>query len=102
MPALLARPGDSKANVMLATGARLADMLCRVGELLLSPEMGHVLMLALEGAEFVKKGECNISVNEVHICRTPSLLLHFMEHPDLLSDREDIEALKDALFASMP
>ena len=102
VPALLTRPGDSKTDAALATGARLADMLCRIGELLLSPEMGHVLMLSLEGTEFIKKGECNISDNEVHICRTPSLLLHFMEHPELLSEREDIAALKDALFASMP
>ena len=98
----LVRPGEHKADQASAMGTRLSDIIARMGELYLSPEMGHVLMLALEGADHILNGKSNVSQNEKHVCRTPSLLLHFMTLPNLVSDREDINALSDALFESMP
>lgn len=101
-PVCLLKPGESKAEQASSMGSRLADMIARMGEMLLSPEMGHVLMLALEGSDHIVMGKSKLSDNEIHMCRTPNLLLHFMMHKHLISDREDIYALQDALFESMP
>ena len=59
-------------------GSHLADMIARMGEMLLSPEMGHVLMLALEGSDHIVMGKSKLSESDIHICQTPNLLLHFI------------------------
>jgi hypothetical protein len=82
--------------------ARLQDVLCRMGVLALSPEIGHLMMLAIEALDHLKGGASRIAPHEQQYCQTPALLLHFMSDTGLVSDDEDIQRLADHLFASLP
>ena len=84
-------------------GARIQDVLCRMGEIALSPEMGHLMMLALEGLDFIRQGQSKITEHELGFCCSPPLLLHFMSKADIFaSDDEDVQELVDALFGRLP
>lgn len=74
-----------------------------MGEIALSPEMGHLMMLAVEGVVHLRDGACGIREHEVQYCETPALLLHFMRNASsLASDDEDIQDFVDSLFKGLP
>jgi hypothetical protein len=83
---------------------RVQDVVSRLGAILLSPEFGHLMMLAMPGRETLADGVAKpITAGEREVCATPRLLLHFMAAPGrLLSEPEDIVGLQAALEARMP
>ena len=84
-------------------GARLQDVLCRMGEIALRPEMGHAMMLALDGLDYLHKGSASITENEHGYCRSPPLLLRFMSNAHrLASEDEDVNEFLQSLFARLP
>lgn len=94
---------EADAGVGKSKGcARLQDVLCRMGVIALSPEIGHLMMLAIEALDHLKSGASKIAPHEQQYCQTPALLLHFMSDTGLVSDDEDIQRLADHLFASLP
>lgn len=82
--------------------ARLQDVLCRMGVIALSPEVGHLMLLAVEALDHLQSGASRIAAHEHQYCRTPALLLHFMSDSGLVSDDEDIQRVAEHLFASLP
>ena len=95
---------SSQANSLSKqTGFRLQDVLCRMGEIALSPEIGHAMMLALDGLRFLHTGSASITQNEQGYCHSPALLLHFMSDGSrLASDKEDVDNFIGELFARLP
>ncbi len=92
---------DSDAGKKLGC-ARLQDVLCRMGVIALSPEVGHLMLLAIEALDHLQSGKSRIAAHEHQYCRSPALLLHFMSDTGLVSDDEDIQGVADRLFASLP
>lgn len=82
--------------------ARLQDVLCRMGVIALSPELGHLMLLAIEAQDHLRSGASRVAAHEHQYCRSPALLLHFMSDSGLVSEDEDIQAAADRLFASLP
>lgn len=82
--------------------ARIQDVLCRMGVIALSPEIGHLMMLAREATDHLTTGASSVEPHHQSFCRTPTLLLHFMSDPALLSDDGDVQRAIDQLFASLP
>lgn len=103
-PAGPAPAGDAgRKELARQSGARLQDVLCRMGEIALSPEMGHLMMLAIEGLDHLREGASGIKEHEQQYCQTPALLLHFMGSASTLaSDDQDIQDFVDSLFTKMP
>lgn len=84
-------------------GSRLQDVLCRMGEIALRPEMGHAMMLALDGLDYLREGSASITENEHGYCRSPALLLRFMSNASrLASEDEDVHEFIQSLFARLP
>jgi hypothetical protein len=92
-----------KKELARQSGARLQDVLCRMGEVALSPEMGHMMMLAVEGLYHLRDGVSSIKEHEQQYCQTPEMLLHFMRNAGTLaSDDQDIQDFVESLFSKMP
>lgn len=96
--------GDvDKKELARQSGARLQDVLCRMGEVALSPEIGHMMMLAIEGLYHLRDGVSSIKEHEEQYCHTPAVLLHFMSNAKALaSDNQDIQDFVDSLFNGLP
>lgn len=99
-----AKPAVEKAKEPGRPGSsRLQDVLCRMGEIALCPEMGHAMMLALDGLDFLLGGGTSITDNERGYCHSPALLLCFMSNASrLASEDEDVHEFFRALFARLP
>ena len=83
---------------------RLPDVLSRMGALLLTPEFGHMMLLAMPGRETLNDGVVQpITPGEQAICDSPRLQLYFMGDPTkFASDIEDVRGLEKALEQTMP
>ena len=81
---------------------RLPEVLARMGVVALSREFGYLMNLAIDGCDFIARGETTITDNERQTCETPELLLHFMRKPELLSEDRDVEDMILTLFSSLP
>ena len=95
-PPLGAEPGRKHGH------ARLQDVLCRMGVVALSPEVGHLMMLAIEALDHLESGASRIAPHEQQYCQSPATLLHFMSNTTLASDDDDIQRVADSLFRSLP
>ena len=83
---------------------RLPDVISRMGALLLSPEFGHMMLLAMPGRETLNDGVVKpITPGEQVMCDSPRLQLFFMGDPTkFVSLQEDVVGLERALEQTMP
>ena len=93
---------EPQPGMRVSPPQRFTEVLSRMGVVALSREFGYLMNLAIDGCDFLARGETTITDNERQTCETPGLLLHFMRKPELLSEDRDVEDMILALFSTLP
>ena len=93
---------EPQPGMRVSPPQRFTEVLSRMGVVALSREFGYLMNLAIDGCDFLARGETTITDNERQTCETPGLLLHFMRTPELLSEDRDVEDMILALFSTLP
>lgn len=74
-----------------------------MGEIALSPEMGHLMMYAYDGAEYLRTGIDGLRENERTACEDPRLLLAYMDEAErYMSPPDQIETFQQCLEDGLP
>ena len=91
-----------KSDTINTGGARLQDVISRMGEIALSPEMGQMMVYALDARVSMENGKNTLSENEREVCHNPALLMDFMNDPGSTSDPADIQEFVTSLWTRLP
>ena len=91
-----------KSDTINTGGARLQDVISRMGEIALSPEMGQMMVYALDARVSMENGKNTLSENEREVCHNPALLMDFMGDPGSTSDPADIQEFVTSLWTRLP